>query len=149
MSTFRWTVEDPSEEPIQVQFGGEVNIAGLSVVKVETWHVESPDATVAIVPETGGTVEPIQASAHSVAQASHDETSIVRSLTADKKLFRIVVLIVLGLVGLAFAGIVVKDIVHDKIDLQTYAMIMLSFVAGRGSKSLANNKDTGQGDGSG
>jgi hypothetical protein len=149
MSTFRWDVAETSGEPLPVQSGGEVNIAGLSVVKVETWNVETPDATVAIVPETGGTVEPIQASAKSVAHASRDEASIVRSLITDKKLFRIVVLVVLGLVGMGFVGIVIKDIVHDKIDLQTYAMIMLSFAVGRGSKSLANTKDAGQGDGSG
>lgn len=149
MSTFRWSVEEASEESMAVQSGGEISIAGLSVVKVETWNVESPDATKAIVPQTGGTVEPIKTSAETVGQASDGEASIIRSLTADRKLFRIVVLVVLGFVSLAFAAIVIKDIVHDKIDLQTYAMIILSFIAGRGSKSLSNNKDTNQGDGSG
>ena len=149
MSTFRWVVEQASEESIPVQSGGEVTIADLLVVKVETWHVENPDPTQAIVPQTGGTVEPIKPSAEAVGQTPAGEASIIRSLTADTKLFRIVVLVVLGFVSLAFAAIVAKDIVHDKIDLQTYAMIILSFVAGRGSKSLKSNKNTNEGDGSG
>lgn len=149
MSTFRWVVEEASDEPIPVQTGGEISIAGLSVVKVETWDVENSDTTIATVPETGGTVEPIPASVTGVTPTLDAKASIVRSLTADTKLFRIVVLVVLGLVGSAFAAIVIKDIVQDKIDLQTYAMIVMSFVAGRGSKSLTNNKTPTQSDGSG
>jgi len=149
MSTFKWVVEEASEDAILVQPGGEVIIADLSVAKVETWHVESPNPTQAIVPQAGGTVGPIKPSAEAAEKMPTGEASIIRSLTADTKLFRIVVLVVLGVISLAFAAIVVKDIVHDKIDLQTYLMIILSFIGGRGSKSLMNNKTTNQGGGSG
>jgi hypothetical protein len=149
MSTFRWVVEGASEESVPVQHGGEVGIAGLSAVKVETWRVESHDPTKALTPQIGGTVGPIKPSAETVGQTLDGWASIIRSLTADRKLFRIVVLVVLGFFSLAFAAIVIKDIVHDRIDLQTYAMIAFSFIAGRGSKNLMNNKDTNQGDGSG
>jgi hypothetical protein len=149
MSTFKWVVEEASEEAVPVQPGGEVKIADLSVVKVETWHVESPNPTQALAPQAGGTVGPIKSSAEAVEKMPAGEASVIRSLTADRKLFRIVVLVVLGFISLAFAAIVVKDIVHDKIDLQTYLMIILSFIGGRGSKSLTNNKNTNQGGGSG
>jgi hypothetical protein len=149
MPTFKWVVEEASGEPVPVQPGGEVIIADLSVAKVETWHVESPNPTQAIVPQAGGTVTPIKPSAEAVEKIPNGEVSIVRSLTADTKLFRIVVLVVLGFISLAFAAIVIKDIAHDKIDLQTYLMIILSFIGGRGSKSLTNSKNTKQGDGSG
>lgn len=149
MSTFKWVVEEASEESIPVQPSGEVKIADLSVVKVETWHVENPNPTQAIVPQAGGTVEPIKPSAEAAEKMLAGEASLLRSLTADKKLFRIVVLVVLGFISLAFAAIVVKDIVHDKIDLQTYLMIILSFIGGRGSKSLTTTKTAKEGGGSG
>jgi hypothetical protein len=149
MSTFKWVVEEASEESVPVQPGGEVKIADLSVAKVETWHVESPNPTQVIVPQAGGTVAPIKPSAEAAEKMSAGEASILRSLTADTKLFRIVALVVLGFISLAFAAIVIKDIVHDKIDLQTYLMIILSFIGGRGSKSFTNNKHTNQGGGSG
>jgi hypothetical protein len=149
MSTFKWVVEEASGEPVPVQPSGEVIIADLSVVKVETWRVENPNPTQALVPQAGGTVEPIKPSAATVEKMPAGEASLLRSLTADRKLFRIVVLVVLGFISLAFAAIVIKDIVHDKIDLQTYLMIILSFIGGRGSKSLTSNKYTNQGGSSG
>lgn len=152
MSTFPWSVEDASEEPMPVESGGEVELKDLSVVGGETWKVETPDTAVVLVPHAGGTVEPIRASARSVAEAPPtDGASIIRSLSADWKLFRVVVLVVVGLLGLAFVAVVVNDIARGRMEFQTYAMFIASFLAGRGSRGAANHKakSSSQGDGSG
>lgn len=149
MSTFRWVVTDASEEPMPVQSGGQIDIADLSVVDVESWKVETPDSTVALEPQAGGTVEAIKASGKSVEEASTDGAYIWRSLSADKKLFRVVVLVVLALLGVAFIAVVANDIRRGKLDFSTYAMFITSFILGRNSNRLVSNKHTKQGDGSG
>jgi hypothetical protein len=132
-----------------VQSGGEIDIADLLVVDVDSWKVETPDSTVALAPQSGGTVESIKASGKSVEGASTDGAFILRSLSADKKLFRVVVLFVLALLGVAFTAVVANDIRRGKLDFATYAMFITSFVLGRNSNRLVNNKHTKQGDGSG
>lgn len=132
-----------------VQSGGDVDIKDLSVVGVETWKVETPDTTVVLVPQASGTVKPIKASAESVAGAPTDEALILRSLSADRQLFRVVILLVLTLLGVAFIAVVINDIARGKMDFQTYGMFILSFLAGRSSKGVSNNKNPTQGDGSG
>jgi hypothetical protein len=149
MSTFQWKINDASEEPMPVQSGGEIDIADLSVVIIESWGVETPDSTVARVPQASGTVEAIKASGTSVGSASTDEALILRSLSADRKLFRIVVLTVLALLGLAFVAVVANDIRRGKLDFMTYAMFVASFVVGRGSTRIGGDKYTKHGDGSG
>jgi hypothetical protein len=133
-----------------VQSGGEIDIADLSVVSVETWKVETPDTTVALEPQAGGTVEPIQASVKSVEGAPTGGAFILRSLSADQKLFRIVVLVVLALLGITFVAVVANDIRRGKLDFTTYAMFVTSFLLGRGSnRGSSSKKHTKQGDGSG
>ncbi|HEV2705899.1 MAG TPA: hypothetical protein VGV59_08235 [Pyrinomonadaceae bacterium] len=149
MSTFRPSIEDASEESLPVQFGGEVEIEDLSVDGVEGWNIQMPDATVSLAEQAGGTVKPIKASFSSVMEAPADKASIIRSLTEDKTLFRIVVLFVLVLLGLAFLAVVANDVMHDRMNFQTYTAFMLAFIVGRESKSITSKKTTNQGDGSG
>lgn len=149
MAAFKWEIYDSSAEPVLGQVGGEVELKEVQPCKANTWGITPPDDKVVLEPITGGTVGRIRAPAQTVVgKALTDRVLNLRSLSTDKKLFRIVVLLVVALLGFGFLAVVANDIRQGKLDFQTYTMFLSSFLAGMGVGKVSKIR-AGQGDGSG
>jgi hypothetical protein len=148
MSTFHWIIYDAPEDSAPDQKGGEVELRHLRVTGGTTWEVEAPDLKITIQPIHGGTVEPFS-SPGGTEKVLAQKALRVSLLRADSRLFRVVVITVLILLGLGFLVVVVKDVQQNKLDFQTYTMFLSTFLAGIGAGKLGRGGGTEQGDGSG
>jgi hypothetical protein len=149
MATFNWEIYDASDEPVPDLYGGEVELKEVQPTKGRPWEIQPPDPEVALEPIASGAVNICKGPTQEVRKASTDRTFGISSLSADKRLFRLVVLIVLVLLGCGFITVVVNDVRQGKLDFQTYTMFLSSFLAGLGVGKVSKSTRTEQGDGSG
>lgn len=138
MATFVWDVYDASDESAPDHYGGEVELEKVQPVGGRSWEIKPSDPEVALEPLVSGTVN-IKEPNQKVRRTSTDKTFNTSSLSADRKLFRLVVLVVLVLLGFGFIAVVASDVWQGKLDFKTYTMFLSSFLIGIGVGKAGNN----------
>jgi hypothetical protein len=124
MSDFRWDIEDVSDtETLVFDTGEELKLDDLGVVSASGWAIQESDKTVAIEPVQGGAVEKFDAS---------KEVDNTPTPAQSKGAVSVVNLVF----GLGFLAVLISDIYHGTINLQTYMMIVAAFIVG----STGNSK---------
>ena len=149
MATFIWEIYDASDDSVPDQYGGEVELEEVQTIRGRPWEIQPPDPKVALEPLASGAVDINKGLIQEVKKASTDKTFNISSMSADRKLFRLVVLVVLVLLSFGFIAVVVNDVQKGNLDFQTYTMFLSSFLAGIGVGKVSKSSGTEQGDGSG
>jgi hypothetical protein len=138
MSSFKWEVYEASEEPVPQENGGEVELKQIEEVNaVEAWKIETADQSLIIVPVSGGIIEKIGKLENKNIETASDKW--LKPLTADKGLFRFVVIVILLLLFI----VTINDVWHGNLSFTTFVYLLSAFMAAKVyEKSNKNNEDS-------
>lgn len=136
MSSFKWEIEDATDEQTPVVGSGEVEIADLKVVSAQGWAVKESDKSLDIPSVQGGAVGDVDSSKKedNASNATHG----LGSLNLGRSFNQTVIIIIVALFGLGFLAVVVNNVWHGKLDFQTYMVSIISFLAGMGIGNFRN-----------
>jgi hypothetical protein len=133
MSKFKWDVTDVGDDAVPGSHGGSVKIDNLNpVTDGSTWKVETPDMSLELLQQSGGTVV---LSKKPAVEAKTGKKQIVSRKTVD-----FVIQFFAIMLGLSFFLVVANDVVFGSLTFQGFMSQIGLFLGGLGIGKFMKSK---------
>jgi hypothetical protein len=152
MASFKWEIDDASDDSVSGNNGGEVDLGQLRPAKGRSWDLGPPNPDLALEPINSGTIGKIAKPKHVARKSPADEKACISySLFTDRELVRTVVLFAVLLLGYGFLAVINRQIEQGELDLTTYLKLLVAILTATGIVSVvkANRRKADVDDGSG
>lgn len=124
-------IAESSEEPMPTVYGGEIETLDANKrIKVFNFDIEEADTNKKLPAVKGGKIKRVIKSGAKVGNGTADERN--NPFRVRQKVYELIISITLLVFLLGFLVVVVSSVYRDKLDFQTYIMIIGAFMSGIG-----------------
>jgi hypothetical protein len=136
MANFDWDISDASDEPIPEEYGGELEIENIKVVRIPSWQINTTDGKVILVPEKDGTFEVIKVPKKEACESSPSGKAESIKSRVRRDTNQAILLCVSIILGIGFLAVVLGEVFRDKLDLKTYMFVVITLLTALGLRLL-------------